>query len=175
MSESPTAGVHLELFVRSLCPEGCRSSQAAAVRRLEELEAEGTIDDYTVQVCGRAVPPRPSDAVSEFGTYLLNRIAVFREWAAGEGRSLGAHFQPETVRSTVTGTEYERIVFPIMSLAEYEDGALRFVSPCEGSERTWSVPGRLEYLAAEGETGARTERLAGASEEPPDTRLLPTQ
>jgi DNA-binding Lrp family transcriptional regulator len=172
MSESSTSGVHLELFVRSLCPEGCRSSQTAAIRRLEELEVAGTIDDYTVQICGRAVPPRPSDAVSEFGTYLLNRIAVFQEWAAVDGRSLGTHFEPETVRSTITGEEYDRIVLPVMILAEYEDDALRFVSPSEGSERTWCVPGRLEYLAKEREPRPSTERLAGARGEPPDTRLV---
>lgn len=175
MSESPTEGVHLELFVRSLSPRGARSGQAAAVERLRALEGAGTIDGFTVQVCGRELPPRPSDAVTEFGTYLLNRIAVFHRWAAVNDQHLGSLFEPETVRSTMTGEEYERIVLPVMTLAEYEAGSLRFVSPCEGGGRTWSVPERLDYLLEAEPPRSDTEDLAESQGEPPDTRLVSPQ
>ena len=176
MPESPAAGVHLELFVRSLSPRGDQSGQAVALRRLEALEGNGTIDGYEVQVCGRELPTRPSDAVTEFGVYLLNRIGVFQEWAARNGRSFGSLFEPEEVSSAITGERYTRLVMPMLVLAEYDDRALRFVSPCEGSDRTWSVPDRLAYLAREGDRAAEADgRLAAARGDPPERRLISPQ
>lgn len=176
MPESQSQGVHLELFVRSLSPGGgARDRQAAAIRRLEELETRGTIDSFTVHICGRELPARPADAVTEFGTYLLNRIAVFQEWAAVNGRSLARLFEPEHVSCAMTGEDYTRIVMPVMALAEYEDGALRFVSPCAGDERTWSVPDRLAHLVDEGGEADGAEPLGAARAEPPDSQLLTPQ
>lgn len=168
MPASTVSGVHCELWVRSLSPRGVRDRQATLVRRLAALAGAGTIDDYGVLVVGRELPARPADAVTDFGRYLLDRIADFQSWAAVNDRSLGSLFEPETVRSTIAGGTDRRIVLPVFTLAEYDDGALRFVAPCQGEAAVWTVQDRLAHLAVVGAGNDTVEPLSAARATPPE-------
>jgi len=175
MPGSTTEGVHAELYVRSLAPRGVRERQAAVLERLETLVDHGTIADYTVHVCGRELPASPAEAVTEFGTFLLNRIAVFTEWADRNGWTLDSLFETERIESRITGQKHERVEMPVMLLAEYEGRDLRFVSPCSNEATNWSVVDRLDELAAEDAQPERAEPLRRARADPPDRSAVPTQ
>lgn len=168
MTESTSADVTCELWVRSLSPQGVRDRQTSVVRQLESLAGEGTIDDSSVLVVGRELPARRGDVITDFGQYLLDRIADFHEWATVNDRSLGPLFEPETVRSSIAGEIERRVVLPVFTLAEYQDGALRFVAPCRDPESVWTVQDRLDHLAAVGAENDTVEPLAGARTTPPE-------
>lgn len=123
------ASLTVELYVRSLSPRECRGRQAAVVSRLARLEVDGQVDDHTVDVWGRQLAVEDAHRTAS-GRRIRDRIEAFRAWADTHGRSVDPHFPVETVSSELLGEEYSRITFPTMALAEYEDGNLRFVSPC---------------------------------------------
>lgn len=166
MSGSTSEGVTAELYVRSLAPRGVRPKQEAVIDSLEQLTDGGPLDGYTVHVCGKQAPATPADATTEFGTFLLNRVAVFTQWAEMNDASLGSLFQRRTVDSELTGEHGEVLDLPVMALAEYEGSALRFVTPCSGPEREWTVQQRLHALERTAEPDT-SDRLPGARATPP--------
>lgn len=149
MSSEPPAGVHCELFVRSLAPRAGGEQHVAVLERLDSLVDEGAIDDYSVQVTGSAVPASPGRAVTEYGRYLLNRIAVFEEWARLHDQNLGAIFERVGVDDSILNREREVRQLPMLAMAEYENQHLRFVTPCETDDGRVEVLDRLEMLAGE--------------------------
>lgn len=144
--------VEAELFVRSLCPRGQRGSQRAVVAAVEALVERGVLGDFCVWVTGERVPARPEDLVTEYGSQLQERVALFEEWARDNGLSLGSVFERRSVSSAITGEDFEALRLPSMVLAEYEGEHLRFVAPCRFEGRTVSVTDRLAQL--QGETAA---------------------
>jgi hypothetical protein len=169
MSSEPPAGVHCELFVRSLAPRAGAEQQVAAMERLDRLVAEGPIDDYSVQVTGAAVPASPGRAVTEYGRYLLNRIAVFEEWAATHGLNLDPLFEHVDVDDSIMNRQRDVRQLPMVAMAEYEGQHLRFVAPCETDGGRVEVLDRLEMLARE-EEPACFELDHARSPEPDPTR-----
>lgn len=138
----------VELYVRSLAPRAARERLERVVGRLEHLEETERIGDVSVRVTGKAIPATPADTVTDYGAFLCNRVAVFREWAGLTNRSLDACFERRTVHSAFTGDEYDAIVWPEIVLAEYVSGDLRFVAPCEQGEESVTVEDRLVALEA---------------------------
>lgn len=166
MSGSKTAGVHVELYVRSLAPRGVRPHQVAVIETLDSLVDQGSIDRYTVHVCGRHAPATLAETTTEFGVFLLNRVADFREWAERNGWSLGPLFETRTVDSSITGEQRDVLELPVMAMAEYHEDDLRFVAPCSTDEREWTVQNRLDALSARGDPDT-TKRLPAGSADPP--------
>lgn len=139
--------VEVALYVRSLSPPGACAHQRTVVDRLETLESNGTVDEYTVEVWGSQLAT--SDATrSGTGRQIFDRIEQFRSWAKTHGRSIESFFATETVRSKITDEEYTRVVFPTMTLAEYVEGELRFVSPSNQGEAVTTVADRLDAIEA---------------------------
>lgn len=147
MRGSDAEGVRVELYVRSLAPRGATDSQQAVVSNLQRLEAEEQISEYTVHVCGREIPVSPAETTTEFGEFLLNRVAVFSAWADRNDYSLGRLFDKRTLDSAFTDERRETVVLPAMALAEYEEADLRFVAPCTIDGTTVTVWDRLEELS----------------------------
>jgi len=165
-------GVHAELYVRSLAPRGATDEQAAVLETLEALSDRDTLADYQVHVCGEQLPATHADAGTAFGQYLLNRIAVFSEWAERNGCSLGKLYERRSIDSAFTGTTHDVIRLPTMALAEYEGTDLRFVAPCTIDGETISVRDRIDELLAGREM--RRMLFPGARAEPPETTLRMT-
>lgn len=164
--------VHVELFVRSLSPRDSRRRIESIVDRLDALVAEGAVDHYRVRPTGTELPATPADAITEYGTYLLGRVAAFQEWARATDRCVEALFERRTVSSQFTGDEHDALVLPTVVMAEYEGRNLRFVTPCVDDGENTTVRGRLEDLAA-GRTVPRENLLPRAKGSPsfePPTR-----
>lgn len=149
MDGESTRTVTAELYVRSLRPRATYDRQRRAIDRLEALADAGQLADYDVYVTGRAIPASPADALTELGSYLLNRVAVFEEWAARSDRPLAAPIERRSLSSAFTGDRYDALVLPDLLLAEYVDGALRFVAPSGEGEAQVSVHDRLDALEAD--------------------------
>lgn len=147
MSGSADSGRSAELYVRSLRPRAAYTSQRAVVERLADLAADGSLAEYAVRVTGKAIPPSPSAACTEFGTYLVNRVAVFEEWADRSDRPL-APIHRCSVRSGFTGEEYDALVLPEMVLADYRADSLQFVAPSGEGDSHVTVHERLDALGA---------------------------
>jgi len=170
MNGQTSRGVHAELYVRSLAPRGLGDRQDAVVETLVTLSAQGTLSEYTVYVCGEQAPASPAAATTEFGQYLLNRVAVFYEWADRNDCSLGSVFERRTVDSSILGERCETLVLPVMVLAEYEGEDLRFVAPCQTGGETITVQDRLDELRDGGDVD--TDPLPNARASPPSTPLV---
>lgn len=140
MSSDPP---RVELYLRSLAPTASRAPQDEIVRRLEDLEAAGKIRGYTVRLCGDCVCPEAATADSEPGRRLLSRYRSFEAWAGEHDRELSS-FEERDIDSLLTGTSITGIVFPQITLAEFEDGDLTFVAPSSNGADETSVRERLE-------------------------------
>jgi hypothetical protein len=140
---------HVELYVRSLAPRQARQQQDAVIDRLVDLEREGRIDEFTLLVWGRQVPASPARTRTDAGLFALNRIAVFTEWADGNGYSVDEQFQRRTVDSTITDETYQVVTVPVMTLAAYRDEDLQFVAPVSGPDGDVTVQDRLAELATD--------------------------
>lgn len=148
MERAPT----VTLYVRSFSPPGLRSRQVDIIERLAAYEANGTVDDYSVEVWGRQVPTA-DDCRSATSRRIHERIESFREWAATHGRALEPFFTTETIRSRITAETHTRVVLPAMTLVEYVDDEIRFISPSTDGETVTTVADRLDRL----DTTARDE------------------
>ncbi len=169
MTGETPEGVHAELYVRSLAPRGAADEQATVVETLDKLSDRTTLADYQVHVCGEHLPATPAETQTTFGQYLLNRIAVFTEWAQRNDCSFGKLFERRTVDSALTGATRDVITLPMMTLAEYDGTDLRFVSPCSVDGETVSVRDRLDELLAGSDV--ETTPLADARVDSPDTTI----
>lgn len=161
VTDDPAEPLRLELYVRSLSPRLPRRDLATIVERLADLCDADVVAEYDVFVTGRELPATPADASTDYGRFLVNRLAVFHRWASATGRALTPALERRTVHSRITGDDHDAVVPPTAMLAEYDADDLRFVSPCrEGDERV-SVHDRLDALAAE-EVTAVDDRLRDA-------------
>lgn len=136
----------LELYVRSLAPGNCHLQQEGVIQQLNQLEASGVVEEYTVEVWGKQLTPSAADR-TEVGQRLSNRVNEFRTWADSHDMSLSSTFPLELVRSEFTGDEYTRIRLPTIALAEYEGDNLQFVSPCSDGETVHTVADHLAAIA----------------------------
>ena len=171
MTGSETEGVHVELYVRSLAPRGIHPRQRAVIDTLGHLSERGIVDDHLIHVCGDQVPASRAEAVTAFGQFLLDRIAVFREWADRNDWSLDPGFGRREVDSSLTGHHIDVLTVPVMALAEYEGDDLRFVAPVSCDDTTWTIQDRLDALRARG-TPDSADHLTDARTEPPHSPAL---
>jgi len=149
----------VELYVRSLLPGQSRERQNEIIDRLQDLEAEGVVDEFTVLVWGKHAPATPADARTDAGLFALNRVAVFTEWAEQNGLGVETHFDRRRTDSSITAESYDALTFPVMTLAEYHDDDLTFVAPATGTDHQFSVGDRVDTLAA-----GQTDRPSGVGE-----------
>ncbi|MEF8785320.1 MAG: HTH domain-containing protein [Haloarculaceae archaeon] len=136
----------IELFVRSLSPNGAAQQQEAILSRLDRLDERGVVDDYTVTIWGERIVPESLAAQTDTGREMRETVEQFRTWADERGVSLDRFFTDQTIHSAITGDRYSATALPVFAMAEYEDGELRSVTPHERDEGTLTVEDRLEAL-----------------------------
>lgn len=139
--------VTVNLYVRGLPPEGLGTECAALLDRLDRLEEDGVVTEYTVHVWGKCLVPSIA-ARTRAGATIREQLARFQAWAADHGVSL-PNLEVETVHSRFTDETYECIRLPAVVLAEFESGTLRFVTPCSEEGVVHSVTDRLDALGGD--------------------------
>ena len=159
MSDTPTP--HIELYVRSLVPNGAHERQEAVIERLETLDQHDDIADFSVIVWGKQVARESAAAHTEEGKYILNRVAEFKQWALSNNVSLESFYQTTEIESELTD-DYSAMVLPVMGLAEYHGGELQHVAPCTKGDVVHTIMDRLERLEA-GEPSAIEQESSNAS------------
>jgi len=160
MSESSQP--RIELYVRSLLPDGAQNRQEAVIERLQQLEADGEIADFSVIVWGKQIARETAGAHTEEGEYVLNRVAEFKQWALSNNVSLESFYQKQDIENDVTGEEYTAMVLPVMGLAEYQNGELRHVAPCTDGDEVHTIMERFDRLE-NGEPTALEQHSRAAS------------
>jgi sulfite reductase alpha subunit-like flavoprotein len=141
-----TDGPRIELYVRSLLPDGAYGRQEAVIERLERLDAEEEIAGFSVIVWGKQIAPESAGARTEEGEYILNRVAEFKQWALSNNVSLESFYQTQSVENESSDRSYDAMVLPVMGLAEYEDGELVHVAPCTDGEAVHAIKDRLDRI-----------------------------
>lgn len=136
------SGTTVEVCVRSLS-EDVQPLLDETLSRLREADA---VDEVRVTVWGRSFDPTGAAATTAPGRALAGRLEAFRQWAAENGASFGWFFRPQTV-DRLTGGVGTRVDLPTVTLAEYRDGELAFVTPCRLDGRFHTVLGRAERIA----------------------------
>jgi hypothetical protein len=144
MTESTSP--RIELYVRSLLPDGAHNRQEAVIERLQRLDAEDRISDFSVIVWGKQIARESAGARTDEGEYILNRVAEFKQWALSNNVSLESFYQRHAVENDVTDEEYTAMVLPVMGLAEYEGEELRHVAPCTDGDTVHTIMERLDRL-----------------------------
>jgi hypothetical protein len=159
MAETPQP--RIELYVRSLLPDGAHERQEAVIERLEDMEASGHIEGFSVIVWGKQVAHETASARTDEGRYILNRVAEFQQWALSNNVSLDSFYQTRTAETEAGDGSHAAISLPVMGLAEYDDGELRHVAPCTDGEDVHTIMDRLEKLEAglPSTVGSTTDRL----------------
>lgn len=120
--------------------------------RLTELEAAGRIASWDVYVVGKTVCPDTAFE-TEAGRHLCARFLQFRDWATRTEKQLDPFFHPRTVKSEITGDEHEVITVPTVTLAEFADGSLQFVTPCVDGDTHCTPLERLNALSTDNADG----------------------
>jgi hypothetical protein len=137
------SGTTVEVPVRSLS-EDVQPLLDETLSRLREADA---VEEVRVTVWGRSFDPTGAAAATDPGRALAGRLEAFRRWAAENGASFGRFFRPRTV-DRLTGDVGTRVDLPTVTLAEYRDGELAFVTPCRLDGRFHTVQGRADRIAA---------------------------
>lgn len=160
MSDTPTP--RIELYVRSLLPNGAHERQEAVIDRLQELDREDEIAGFSVIVWGKQIARDTAAAHTEEGEYILNRVADFKSWALANNVSLESFYQTQKIESEVREESYTAITLPVMGLAEYHDSELQHVAPCTEGDVVHTIMDRLERLE-NGEPSAIEEESTAAT------------
>ena len=153
---------YVELYVRSMLPDGAGSRQEHVIDKLAELERREEIAGSNVVVWGKQIAPESAAANTEEGRYILNRVAEFKQWALSNNVSLESFYQRTTVESATADSGSEAMVLPVMGLAEYDGNELAHVAPCTDGEAVHTITDRLETLEA-GEPSTLEQRADSAS------------
>jgi len=139
---------YIELYVRSMLPDGAGERQEQVLEKLDELERREEIAGYNVVVWGKQIAPESAAANTDEGRYICNRVAEFKQWALSNNVSLESFYQRTTVDSEAAGSAYDAMVLPVMGLAEYDGDELAHVAPCTEGEEVHTITDRLERLEA---------------------------
>jgi hypothetical protein len=133
----------VELYVRSLAPTDIRDKQEQVLKRLKRLDADDSIANFEVVVCGETVCPSSVTAETEIGQRLLARHRTAKQWGEDHDRVLIGFDHHET-NTTIAGMTVTGVSFPRMLLLEFRAGSLSFVAPSRSGSETTSVPDRLD-------------------------------
>lgn len=134
----------VELFVRSLGPQGAHGRQQALIERLERLQQDGHVESMNCTVWGDQIYPETAHRVTE-GRKALEDINRLQEWAASHDVSLTPFFEERVVRS-MCEESYTVIVPPVSCLAISRDEGLWAVFPCLKDDQPFSAMEGLDML-----------------------------
>ncbi|MBX0298188.1 HTH domain-containing protein [Haloarcula nitratireducens] len=143
-----TPAPYIELYVRSMLPNGAHERQEDVINQLQTLEEDGQIDGFNVIVWGKRIAPQSAAARTEEGRYILNRVAEFKQWALSNNVSFDSFHQRTGVDSDIAESSYEAVVLPVMGIAEYTDNELSHVAPCTEGDVVHTIMDRINRLDA---------------------------
>ena len=131
LSEQATASRRVELYLRG-DTYGTYDRQQAILERVTALESSGVVDETSVDASWQRIrTPEQDSRDGALATY-----EEFREWAERNGYRLEPAFERRHRGYIGTDTVREVVVFPLASLAVYEDDELRSVFPCTDESGT---------------------------------------
>lgn len=124
------------------------------LRRLEELQAEGVVDEFTVNEWNHQINLSSDERTDPEDVPAREHVESFLGWAREEGVSLPIE-KPEAAGTGRMGPEHLSQNLPRMMIAEYRSGELHRVAPYEEHGEKHTIEDRLEALAEESgrETG----------------------
>lgn len=144
----------VDLHVRSLSPGGAHSPQERVVDRLEQLDADGAIDAFTLTVWGTRFCPESAARRTDTGQFVAERIDAFEEWASRAGVSLDPVFETRETGSLVTEDAQSAIVLPKMLLVEIDGSKVHHVAPHVADDGPHTIADRLTTLGRADRQGA---------------------
>jgi hypothetical protein len=130
-SERATGSRRVELYLRG-DTYGTYDRQQAILERVRDLESDGVVDETSVDPSWQRIrTPEQDSRDGALATY-----EEFREWAERNGYRLEPAFERRHRGFVGSDTVREVVVFPLASLAVYEDDELRSVFPCSDESGT---------------------------------------
>ena len=136
----------VELYVRSLQPEGYCQQQASLLDRVAGLVARDVVSERQVHVCGCQVPASVADANTTAGVWILTRISQFRQWADRNDCTLEPAMEDRDVGESLVDTGYRAVRLPAILLAEFRGTELCCVTPHRADETVRTVADRIAQL-----------------------------
>lgn len=140
----------VELYVRSLSPQGAADRQETVIDRLAALEEQGAIEAFSLIVWGPRFAPGSAAARTTTGRELGRRIDAFERWVAAAKKPDELAFECREVHSLVTDEKREEVVLPVLCLAVYQGETLRCVSPWRATRTTHSIDDCLDAIVQPG-------------------------
>ena len=138
----------VELWLRSVS-SWTVGRKGAFVDDLAALSAQGTIEDYEVNMWNDHVPVDGVHDLTPREQTVRDRVDTIHEWAEENDYDLPAFSRSTKVRG-FDGPSYEATVLPLAVLAGFEDGELQWMAPYsdEEADEHVSVQDRLDDLAS---------------------------
>ncbi|MFB6298507.1 MAG: HTH domain-containing protein [Salinirussus sp.] len=130
-----------ELYLRT-DTFGTYEAQRSIVERVETLVESGPMGEASVAGRWESI----HTPMEDYRDDALETLDTFERWADRNGFTLGPAFDRRTRTFLGQDCEQEVVVFPVASLALYEDDALQAVFPCSdaGMTRHYGVPDALD-------------------------------
>lgn len=134
-----TTHLRAELYLRG-DTYGTFDAQQQVLNRVNRLEANGVFSESMVAGQWQRIRTMAEDARSG----ALATYEEFEDWAQRNGSSLEPAFEKRT-RDYIGMDRSERIVvFPVVSLALYDETTLQAVFPCSDGDTTYTVGDALD-------------------------------
>ena len=145
------AKISVEVFVRSLAPPGgVHDEQLAILERLEVFEDAGPVDDWSVTIWGDRLCECEVCTSTTAGRLASERVREFRNWSERADESVSLPFEHREVTADVTGTDFEAMVPPRLTIAIYDEDQLLRVYPCTADGTHYTVTDGLDWLELAG-------------------------
>ncbi|MFW6320693.1 MAG: HTH domain-containing protein [Halohasta sp.] len=141
----------VKLFIRADPELGCETQKQAVLRRLDELDETGHIDDYEVNVWTKEIRLAGPLEGTSYYRMVREHVEEFQGWADSEGVQLNSAFKIKSLDCEITDETYRILSLPCICLAVYEDDDLRGVYPHTDDETIRTVSTCLAELETRGQ------------------------
>ncbi|WP_436927195.1 HTH domain-containing protein [Halosimplex amylolyticum] len=136
------------VFVRSMLPPlGAKGAQEALIRGLNELEADGELDEVSVEVTGDRLCLCETCVETDAGSSLLESVGELDGWGREFDASVSRFFERRELDSTISGETARALVPPRVAVALYCDGTLAGAFPCEMGDAAVATGDFVDALA----------------------------
>lgn len=136
----------VELYVRSLAPNGAIRSQNRRIQRLERLREQGYIRDVDIHVVGRGVVHESCCLETSTGRLLGDRLSTITDWAGINDAEIPGVETTTVSASPLQPTSYTITTVPRNLCLEFQSGRLQCVSPATVDETHFSVDAHFDAI-----------------------------